>query len=269
MIRPIKHLNIEVTKLCNQKCFYCFNDSGYHAKGETLALSTWVDVLVALKARGLESILVTGGEPFIWPSTIDLLRAAQHMELETSVLSNGLNVPVLVTKHADVFGKLEVAQISLDAMNPDLHDARRGLEGAWQQAIDAIEAFRDLQVPVEVSCTVSDENLDELEAMGNFCQSIGAALLVRPMAAIGRAYDSQNAVVDQQRLRAVLDRMGKKGITIVRDRFAYAPDMEGMNNEACKNDVVTVEADGKFRSGSLQICGASPSMCVTDLLVVA
>jgi MoaA/NifB/PqqE/SkfB family radical SAM enzyme len=269
MIGSIKHLNIEVTKLCNQKCVYCFNDSGYHAKGETLALKTWIEVLSALKGRGLESILITGGEPFIWPKTIDLFRAAQEMELETSVLSNGLNVPKLVQSHADVLRKLQVAQISLDAMDPELHDARRGLKGAWRQATDAIGAFQSLQVPVEVSCTVSDENLDELEGLGEFCRSIGAALLIRPMAIMGRASNARISVVNQERLRSVLGRMNENGVSLVRDRFVYAPDMKGLSEDGRKLDNVTVEADGKFRSGSLQSCGESPVMFVTDLIKVA
>lgn len=268
MIHSIRHLNIEVTNQCNQKCFYCFNNSG-EASGAELSLCDWLDILRAMKQKGLTSILVTGGEPFIWPDTINLLREAQDMGLKTSVLSNGLNIPILSRKHSDVFKNLEVAQISLDSMNPEIHDARRGLKGAWKKAIDAIETFRSLQVSVEVSCTVSDENLDELEGIGDFCRSIGMALLVRPMAAIGRACDSQTNVLEQQRWSAVLDRMAKTGIIIVQDRFAYAPDTLSLNAQKLRYDALTVEADGRFRSGSLQNCGESSSMCVLDLFKVA
>ena len=47
------------------------------------------------------------------------------------------------------------------------------------------------------------------------------------------------------------------------------PLMAGMDEVGRKDDIVTVEADGKFRDGALQCCGASPSAHVTELIKVA
>ncbi len=268
MQHVVNHLNIEVTRKCNQRCAYCFNDSGEPLNSE-LSLAEWLRILTKMRARGLKSILVTGGEPFVWPNTVELLREAQEIGLKTALLSNGFRIPKLVRQHAEIFRRLLVAQISLDAMDPDLHDARRGLNGAWWQAMDAIQALRALDVPIEVSCTVSDENLDELEGMGEFCHSIGAALLIRPMATMGRASAAQPSAVNQQCLQDVIDRMRGKDTVIVRDRFVYAPDMEGMENTRRKHDILTVEADGRLRAGSFQNCGVSSLTRVTDLLEVA
>ena len=223
MTRLCYHLNIEVTHRCNLRCVYCFNDSGVKHENEP-DIIFWLKYLRHKLDDGLQSILITGGEPFMWPETIELLESAQQMGLKTSILSNGYKVPELAQRYSDLFKKLLVAQISLDSMNPQIHDQRRGFSGAWLQAIDAIDTFISLGVPVEISCTISTENIAELEIVGKYCQSIGAAFLARPLLCVGRAKSSPLDPLPHNQLMVLRNDVLSKGIALIPDRFAYAPD---------------------------------------------
>lgn len=219
-----------------------------------------------MKGWGLKSVLITGGEPFIRTGIMDFLSEAQSIGLETSVLSNGLKVSEFARTHRGVMEHLKVAQISLDAMTPWLHDARRGVSGAWEQATDAIKVLNHLGVPIEISCTVSEDNVKELPAINDYCQSIGANLLIRSIRPIGRASITK---VPPGYLRRLTDIIGLHNIDYTCDQFLYVPVSNQFDSKALKKHIITIEANGRLRCGSISICGISEVKNVYKLLEVA
>jgi MoaA/NifB/PqqE/SkfB family radical SAM enzyme len=243
----MSHLNLEITRKCNQRCFYCFNNSTMSEKSGIISLETWQTILDMMHISGLNSVHITGGEPFIWAKTINLLGYAQGIGLDTSILSNGFQIENLAQTHAKTLSNLKVAQISLDAMTPTVHDARRGTDGAWQQAVNAITALRSLNVPVEVSCVVDDNNLEELTEVGNFTRSVGASLLVRPLVTVGRATERNLSSLFEKRLEKNLAELETNRVNITSDRFSYVPTTEDIDEQNWYKEILTVEPDGSFR----------------------
>ena len=241
----IRHLNIEVTKRCNQHCFYCFNNSGIGSPASELTSGQWLTAFGKLKEQGLKSVHLTGGEPFAYPHAMDLLKGAQELELGTSILSNGFRVAELAREQEDVFRRLTVAQISLDSMNERVHNQRRGYPQAWRDATSAIRALCDFGVQVEVSCVASSDNIDDLLPVARFCVKVGANLIVRPIVAMGRATacqcgDSLHEVIDGR----MNDIRVATEILIVEDRFHYVPNP----HEICPSGFATVHHDGTLRN---------------------
>jgi len=268
MVDFVRHANIEITNQCNQKCFYCFNNSG-EAKKDELALDTWLKVLQIMKKWGLKSILVTGGEPFMRPGIMEFFAGAQALGLETSVLSNGFKIPEFAQTHKEIVKRLKVAQISLDAMNPNLHNKRRGVSGAWKQATDAIKTLNCLGVPIEISCTVSDENVNELKNIAMYCKAIDAKLLVRSLVNVGRAVSVVTSDWIKNKLKSIVNSLTAEGIECVSDSFFYNPAYDSVDNDALEEGVVTIRANGTFRAGPIAICGISKTHTAIDLLEVA
>lgn len=244
----IRHLNIEVTKRCNQRCFYCFNDSGLGSPGSELIPSRWLNILRKLKKEGLESIHLTGGEPFAYRHAVELLAGAQELGLATSILSNGFLVVELAGESPEVFQKLTVAQISLDSMKAETHNQRRGYRRAWQDAVSAIHALRKLGVPVEVSCVVSDTNILDLPAVAEFCQNMQAGLIIRPIISAGRATTQimpDSFVYDVELCtRSLTENLDAR---LVSDRFYYVADEREMRPPSWPTDIHTVHHDGRLK----------------------
>jgi MoaA/NifB/PqqE/SkfB family radical SAM enzyme len=263
------HLNLEITRKCNQQCFYCFNNSTMSEKSGIISLETWQTILDMMHNSGLQSVHVTGGEPFIWAKTIDLLGYAQEIGLDTSILSNGFQIENLSQTHTATLSKLKVAQISLDAMNPELHDSRRGKQGAWQQAVNAITSLRSLNVSVEVSCVVDDNNLSELIPVGNFVKSAGASLLVRPLVVTGRAATQNLSSLFEKRLEKVLTELAANQVNVTHDRFSYVPITSDIDQHNRQQDILTVEPDGHFRGSQGFAYGDRVITNALDLLQVA
>lgn len=246
-VEEIEHLNIEITRGCNQRCFYCFNDSGDCLKNE-LPLRTWLTILKQLKLKGLKSVLVTGGEPFTRLGIMDFLKKVQDLGIETSILSNGYKVQEYAITCESVFKNIVVAQISLDSMNPETHDKRRGEPGAWKQAIDAIQSLKNLGVSIEISCVTSEDNLSNVYALVEYCRAIGALLILRPLTAIGRGSScirhSKNAILANK-----IKQLEKKYDKIITgDRFQYVPQPDLHNNRIDGIVTMTPTASYQFNS---------------------
>jgi radical SAM protein with 4Fe4S-binding SPASM domain len=56
--------------------------------------------------------------------------------------------------------------ISLDGSTPEIHDAFRGLPGAWARTIQAIEWANEAGIPIQVHTTISRHNAHDLD---NLC----------------------------------------------------------------------------------------------------
>ncbi|MGC1378715.1 MAG: radical SAM protein [Anaerolineales bacterium] len=244
----IRHLNIEVTKKCNQRCFYCFNDSGRGQSETDLSLQQWLTMLRNLQQKGLQSIHLTGGEPFAYKNAVELLAGAQAIGLSTSILSNGLHVEALTSDFPNIFRKLTVAQISLDSMDEATHNLRRGYSKAWHDAVSAIHALHRLSVPVEISCVVSEGNLSDLGEVAEFCRTVNGGLIVRPMIAIGRAANEctpDSFAHDLELCIQVLK--ASQHVRLVSDRFQYVTDKQEAWPQQYQEGIQTAHHDGRLR----------------------
>jgi MoaA/NifB/PqqE/SkfB family radical SAM enzyme len=244
----IRHVNIELTKRCNQRCFYCFNNSGGVSRTGELELDVWLGILQHLRSEGLSSVHFTGGEPFLYERIAELLAGAQAIGLSTSVLSNGFRVQELAARVPDVLARLAVSQISLDSMSPVIHNRRRGFQEAWNHAVTAIHAFRALSVSVEISCVVTEENAGELAAITRFCDQVGAGLILRPMISQGRGIHYRMSADFTNAFAREVESIREEGFKNFRDdRFHYVPAAGDYGKPAPNNDIMTLLYDGSVR----------------------
>lgn len=244
-MKNIVHINIESTKVCNQLCFYCFNDSGTKTIGEILTPETWVEELKPFVMQGLKSVHLTGGEPFAYPYIIELINGCVDLGLSTSILSNGLKISLLVKKHPDTFKKLSLAQISLDSLIPEKQNQRRGYKNAFNDAITAIQSLSKIGVPLEISMTVDSENKSEINHIVDFAKKYDAKVIVRPLVNKGRAVNSSFTSINRKELKAIQE---ARNSNIITDRFQYVTE-HAINHECLLNGgVLTLRPDSTIES---------------------
>ena len=250
-MNKINHFNLEITKKCNQKCFYCFNDSGYSQSKNELSIEQWKNSLTEISFLNFKSVHITGGEPFLHPNIVEILQHSIGLGLETTILSNGLRIKKLAEENPYLFSQIKTAQISLDSMNPETHNARRGSKNAFPDAINAITTFLKLNVPLEISTTVSEQNLQDLFDIGAYCKNIGAALIVRPLISTGRAAELKHKDNFHSELEQIICKLQNDyQVTVIEDRFNYVGDDIMAERYFVEEGTITVEATGKIRGYS-------------------
>lgn len=237
----IKHLNAELTRACNLRCTYCFNDSGKRMDGE-LEKEQWEKVIDASRNLGAESILFTGGEITTRRDAEEIIRYAIDSGIRTSILTNGSGLRR--DEYQEIMGALERIQISLDSANPRIHDARRG-SGSWKVARDAIDYVRSQNVPVEISATISEDYFSELEGISEIAQSTGSKVLIRPIQRIGRGEKEYTEAAIEERKKQLEGRLGN---IFVADFARYVPILGAEHDRIVGGQgYITVLPDGKIR----------------------
>ncbi|MEP4198133.1 MAG: radical SAM protein [Aliishimia sp.] len=137
--------------LCNIACLNCYIESS--PTNDALVYITCAEVsdfLDQLETRkwGVREIAFTGGEPFMNPQMIDILRASLSRGYEVLVLTNAMRPMMrksmregLMALEAEFPGKMTM-RISVDHFRPDLHDEERG-QGAFEKTVAGMEWLRD------------------------------------------------------------------------------------------------------------------------------
>ena len=242
-INNIIHINAEVTRSCNLRCGYCFNNSGKKMSNE-FSLDEWKKVLDIASSYGTTSALFTGGEVMARKDSPNIISYALEKGLRTSILSNGLR---LNGQYKNMLENLEKVQISLDSASAYSHDSKRGF-GSWKVAREAIDYVRRLNVPVEISTTISNENIEELEGIAGIAYMTGSKILVRPMQSIGRATGNLNFDLNSaiERKRKGLE--SKFGELFIEDFAKYVPVLGEKHDEiVLPQGFVTILPDGQIR----------------------
>ena len=66
--------------------------------------------------------------------------------------------------------------ISLDGSTPEIHDAFRGLPGAWARTIQAIEWANEAGIPIQVHTTISRHNAHDLDNLCNLFEKLAIVM---------------------------------------------------------------------------------------------
>jgi MoaA/NifB/PqqE/SkfB family radical SAM enzyme len=158
---------LQVTNRCNMRCAFCdFWPNGAHPSQE-LTLDDYRRLEQGLSELGTFLVSLEGGEPFLRPDLLDIIRifAARHLPV---LYTNGWFVDEAAARALYQAGILNVG-VSIDYPDADRHDRNRGLPGTWERAWQAVDLLRD-HAPrggrqVHVMTVLMRDNLDDLEPL--------------------------------------------------------------------------------------------------------
>jgi len=151
-----------------------------------LKTEEWIDLFDELRARGVRSVFATGGEIFVRQDIWELLEAMEQ-RFVVHILTNGHKLSSELTENqVRIVRRLASVQVSVDSATPDLHDRFRGT-GSWEWAVSALRRVGEWGVEPIISSVVSlESNVEQLRALANLADELGAKLLLRPLLAQGR-----------------------------------------------------------------------------------
>ncbi|MDE9364483.1 GTP 3',8-cyclase MoaA [Luteipulveratus sp. YIM 133132] len=140
--RVARDLRVSVTDRCNLRCTYCMPAEGlpWLAKPEMLTDDELVRLVGIFTALGVTQVRLTGGEPLLRRSLVDLVRriAALPERPRIAMTTNGIALDRLAAPLADA--GLDRVNVSLDTIDPQTFrdltlrdrfaDVERGLKAA-------------------------------------------------------------------------------------------------------------------------------------------
>jgi radical SAM protein len=156
----------EVTQSCDLACKHCRAAAQPIAHPDELTNAEGKALIDQIAEMHVPIFVFTGGDPLKRKDVFELIRYAADKGVQVAVTPSATP---LLTREA--MFKLKEAGlvrlgISLDGSTPEIHDTFRGLPGAWERTIQAVEWAKEAGIPVQVHSTISRHNVHDLD---NLC----------------------------------------------------------------------------------------------------
>ncbi len=156
----------ECTQSCDLACKHCRAAAQPIAHPDELTTAEGKALIDQIAAMHVPIFVFTGGDPLKRKDVFELIRYAADQGVMVALTPSATP---LLTREA-IFKLKEAGLvrlgISLDGSTPEIHDAFRGLSGAWARTIQAIEWANEAGIPIQVHTTISRHNSHDLD---NLC----------------------------------------------------------------------------------------------------
>lgn len=259
--------SIELLPLCNLNCKMCYvrlSRAEMEALGRLRTWEEWLDIARQMKASGVLFLLLTGGEPLMYPNFRELYTELKKMGFILTINTNGT---LLDEDWADFFAQNKPRRINItiygssEEMYHDLCQAPQG----FQKAINAVRMLKERGVDVKISGSATKANEEDLENIIQLGHSMNIPVSIDTymMPATrerGKPYDFQSRLdpvsAARARVRVLELEMSKEGFKKYRDQAIETAD-NFVPSEEKEEQIACLAASCSFAvnwQGHLQPC---------------
>ncbi|MCP4247526.1 MAG: radical SAM protein [bacterium] len=172
----------QVTYRCNFHCGFCHYWKDPMGELPEQSVAQIEEGAGKLAKIGSLLISIAGGEPFLRPDMVDIVRTIARFHFPFVTTNGWFITPELAN---DLFeAGLWGASVSIDYIDPAKHDQRRGMKGCFDRAVAALDHLSrarkyDWQ-RVNLMCVLMDDNLEHIEPLIQLAAEHDAYFMTQP-----------------------------------------------------------------------------------------
>ncbi len=156
-------LQFQYDYACNLRCSHCcITRLRYKTKSRFFTINDVKELSRQADEMGLAHIVITGGEPLIFPDFDDIVKAIDPQKFYITSDTNGWFLDEKRARHLKSIG-VDKIQLSLDSLSAEEHDAFRGKAGCHQRALRAIDAAQQAGLNIILATVVSKQRVRSRE----------------------------------------------------------------------------------------------------------
>ncbi len=163
----------EVTRQCNLRCVHCRASAQAGPYEGELSTKEAMDLLHDLSSFARPVVILTGGEPLLRPDILEIASRGTALGLRMVMAPNGTLLSPQRAREIRGVG-IQRISISLDGASQETHDAFRGVDGAFQGALEGIRAAKEAGLPFQINTTVTRRNFREIPLILDLAVRLGA-----------------------------------------------------------------------------------------------
>ncbi len=151
-----------LNKRCNLKCDFC---DLWHFT-DMMPFESAATIIGRAPAAGVQSLVITGGEPFLHPRIFEIIELAKNLGLGVNITTNG----TLLRRDMERLQacRVDSLSISIDGF-AETHDVLRGVAGCWSETMAAIEDLQRLtDIHLNIYFVVTNQNVGDLTRIHDF-----------------------------------------------------------------------------------------------------
>lgn len=159
--------SIELLPLCNMNCDMCYvrlSREEMERQGRLRTADEWLEIGRQMKAAGVLFLLLTGGEPFLYPEFRRLYLELRKMGMIITINTNGT---LIDEDLAQFFGKYKPRRVNITLYGTD-EDTYTNLchyPGGFEKTLQGIRLLRENGVDVKVGGSLTRANRDDLDKL--------------------------------------------------------------------------------------------------------
>ena len=171
----------ELSPVCNFSCKMCYVRKTQKEVQESprsiFTLEDWRRIAREAREAGMLYLLLTGGEPLLWPDFWTLYEELVDMGFLVSINTNGSLIDEAAIER---FRKRppQKINITLYGANDETYMRLCGTEGVFSKVDKAIRGLIENQIEVKINCSLTPENADDLDWIVDYAKARKARLTV-------------------------------------------------------------------------------------------
>ncbi|MDI3317877.1 MAG: TIGR04053 family radical SAM/SPASM domain-containing protein [Bacillota bacterium] len=164
----------ETTRACQLACRHCRARAVRRRHPGELSTEEAFGLVDQLVEMDRPLFVLTGGDPMERDDLVEIVRYASARGLVTSITPSA--TPRVTFERMRALREAGLAHwaFSLDGSTPEIHDRFRGFPGTFALTMERIGWLRQLGIPLQINTTVSRFNVDDLPAMAELVERLGA-----------------------------------------------------------------------------------------------
>ncbi len=170
-MKALEFCDLGVAYQCNYRCKMCrFWENSPLNKGNVLTNEQWKEILRQLhdlpRADGFTLNFSGPGEIFLRDGIFSLIQCANELGLKSQIISNASLIDEKTARQVNASG-LKFLSFSLDGKTARTHDYLRGVPGAWERVMRAIDniARYSPETKISINTVITKVNLPEITAL--------------------------------------------------------------------------------------------------------
>jgi len=187
-------LQFQYDYTCNFRCSHCsVKRFQGKKKGRFFTISDVKELSRQADEMGLAHIVITGGEPLLFPDFDDIVKAIDPQKFYITSDTNGWFLDLKRAKHLKNIG-VDKIQLSLDSLSAADHDDFRRKPGSYERALRAIDASLEAGLNIIIATVVTKQRVRSQEFIEflEFAKNKGVGVFVtyaKPVGAWEGNYD--------------------------------------------------------------------------------
>jgi radical SAM protein with 4Fe4S-binding SPASM domain len=206
----------EVTLRCDLACLHCSSRAG-RPRANELSTPEALSVVDQLADLGVLEVTLIGGEAYLREDWLSIVTAIRRRGMECTMVTGGRGVTPERARAARDAGLMSVS-VSVDGTQPT-HDGLRHLAGSHASALAAMHHLASAGVQVSANSQIGRRNRRELhEVLGAIADAGAHSWQIQITVAAGRAADDPSLLLEPYQMLEVMSEVARvKALADARD----------------------------------------------------
>ena len=197
----LNEISVEIIRKCPNNCLHCSSISNCKRE-EIMPISKFKEIVNDAKALGAKVICLSGGEPFIHPDIIDMIKYVYENNLESYVYTSGIafdkhgnysSIPLSILD--EISSYVTKLIFNIEAGTEETYNRIMGTKGCYKKMQQSIIAANERNILTEAHFVPMKLNLYEIDKVIELCCNYGVSKLsFLRLVVHGRAKENENVI---------------------------------------------------------------------------